>query len=78
VNHVGEAEFDVMIVPHTLRATTLVDLSVGAEVNLEIDVLARYVARMLSLPAGEEKAHAQSPAVSDESLLRTLRGSGYL
>lgn len=75
VNHVAESEFDVMIVPHTLRATTLVDLKVGAEVNLEIDVLARYVARMLSAP---EKAHAESPAVHDESLLRALRGSGYL
>jgi riboflavin synthase len=77
VNHVAESEFDVMIVPHTLRATTLVDLKVGAEVNLEIDVLARYVARMLAL-GGPEKNHAQSAAVSDESLLRTLRGSGYL
>jgi riboflavin synthase len=76
VNHVAASEFDVMIVPHTLRATTLVDLQVGAQVNLEVDVLARYIARMLS--AGSEKNHDQSPAVADESLLRALRGSGYL
>ncbi|MGZ5968187.1 MAG: riboflavin synthase, partial [Polyangiales bacterium] len=75
VNHVTESEFDVVIVPHTLRATTLVDLAVGGAVNLEVDVLARYVARMLST---SEKNHDQSSAAADESILRALRGSGYL
>jgi riboflavin synthase len=69
VNNVG-TDFDVVIVPHTLRATTLVDLSVGAQVNLEVDVLARYVARHLEVPR-----HEQS---SDESLLRALTAGGYL
>ncbi|MGZ3422950.1 MAG: riboflavin synthase [Polyangiales bacterium] len=75
VNHVTESEFDVVIVPHTLRATTLVDLAVGGAVNLEVDVLARYIARMLST---SEKNHDQSSAAADESILRALRGSGYL
>jgi len=45
VNAVGRGDFAVNIIPHTLVATTLGDLSPGATVNLEIDLLARYVAR---------------------------------
>ena len=45
VNAVGRRDFTVNIIPHTLKATTLGDLSPGAAINLEIDLLARYVAR---------------------------------
>ena len=37
--------FGVIVIPHTLEGTSLGDLSPGAHVNLEIDVLARYAAR---------------------------------
>jgi len=47
VNHVEGARFGVNIIPHTLRWTTLGDLGAGAPVNLEVDMLARYVARLL-------------------------------
>ena len=47
VNHVGGAEFDVNLIPHTLAVTTLNELKAGARVNLEIDLIARYVERML-------------------------------
>ncbi|MSP25523.1 MAG: riboflavin synthase [Myxococcales bacterium] len=44
----GDADaFELMLVPHTLSVTTLGVLAVGARVNLEVDVLARYVGRML-------------------------------
>jgi riboflavin synthase len=46
VNHVAGAEFEVNLIPHTLAVTTLNELSVGARVNLEIDLIARYVERM--------------------------------
>jgi riboflavin synthase len=39
--------FAVALIPHTLAATTLADLQPGAEVNLETDVLAKYVERLL-------------------------------
>src|SRR5438132_9445710 len=39
--------FEVALLPHTLAATTLGDLTPGAEVNLEADVLAKYVERLL-------------------------------
>ncbi len=45
VNRVESTVFEVNIIPHTLRVTTLGELRVGDRVNLEIDVLARYVAR---------------------------------
>jgi riboflavin synthase len=39
--------FAVALVPHTLEATTLSDLAPGREVNLEVDVLAKYVERLV-------------------------------
>lgn len=47
VNEVAGARFGVNVIPHTRTATTLGRLAVGDRVNLEIDVLARYVARFL-------------------------------
>ena len=41
--------FSINLIPHTVQVTTLKQLAAGAKVNLEIDVLARYVERMLSL-----------------------------
>jgi riboflavin synthase len=45
VNGANDAAFDVMIIPITLRATTLGELAPGDPVNLEVDLVARYVAR---------------------------------
>jgi len=47
VNEVGATDFGVCIIPHTAEMTTLGDVVPGARVNLEIDMLARYVARLL-------------------------------
>ncbi len=47
VNEVDGDEFGVNIIPHTRDATTLGNLQPGSRVNLEIDMLARYVARLL-------------------------------
>ena len=45
----GSCHFSVNIIPHTAEVTTLGDLAEGSQVNLEIDVLARYLQRMQSL-----------------------------
>jgi riboflavin synthase len=42
--------FSINLIPHTIEVTTLRYLKVGSKVNLEIDLIARYVERMLSLP----------------------------
>ena len=44
--------FSINLIPHTLEATTLKNLTAGSAVNLEIDLIARYVERMLSAGAG--------------------------
>jgi riboflavin synthase len=41
--------FEVMLIPHTLEATTLGELRVGQPVNLEMDVIGKYVLRALAL-----------------------------
>ena len=46
VNRVDGARFCVNLIPHTLAATTLAKLTAGACVNLEVDLVARYVARL--------------------------------
>jgi riboflavin synthase len=48
VNGVGGRSFDVNIIPHTLKVTTLGELEAGDGVNIEIDVIARYLARLMS------------------------------
>jgi riboflavin synthase len=49
VNRVDGAEFEVNLIPHTLEVTTLSELKAGSKVNLEIDLIARYVERMLAV-----------------------------
>jgi riboflavin synthase len=46
VNTVKEAEFTVNLIPHTLSATNLGELRPGGRVNLEVDLLARYLERL--------------------------------
>ena len=48
VNGVNGARFHVNLIPHTLEVTTLKGLRVGSRVNLEIDLVARYVERLSS------------------------------
>lgn len=65
VNRVEGAVFEVNIVPHTLAETTLGMTQVGARVNLEVDLIARYLERLL---LGERAAEA---GVNLELLKRT-------
>jgi riboflavin synthase len=47
VNEVKGDTFSVLIIPHTLRVTTLGALTPGARLNLEVDQMARYAGRLL-------------------------------
>ncbi|HMC92063.1 MAG TPA: riboflavin synthase [Allosphingosinicella sp.] len=49
VNVVDGARFELNIIPHTAEQTTFADLRQGSRVNIEIDILARYIGRMLEL-----------------------------
>ena len=46
VNTVRDVAFSVLIIPHTLEVTTLSGWRAGAEVNIEVDLMARYAARL--------------------------------
>jgi riboflavin synthase len=48
VNRAEDELFEVNLIPHTLQATTLGRLAPGARVNVEVDLIARYVERMLA------------------------------
>jgi riboflavin synthase len=52
VNHVEGDDFSVMMIPHTLAVTTWGDAKVGDKVNIEIDTMARYAARLADVAAG--------------------------
>ncbi len=61
VNGVSGVSFDVNLVPHTLQETTLGAFAAGQRVNLEVDILARYLERLL---LGEGAAQPQAPLQS--------------
>ncbi len=78
--------FWVMLVPHTLASCTLQDRKIGDPVNLEVDVLARYVARQLDYAgittapdtAGVAPPAADGHGTGDASLLDALRTGGFV
>lgn len=49
VNTAVDDEFSVLIIPHTLQVTTLRDWRAGSDINLEIDLMARYAARLTEM-----------------------------
>jgi riboflavin synthase len=52
----GADWFEVALIPHTLNVTTIGKLTPGDRVNLEVDMLARYVARMLQWRGGNQES----------------------
>lgn len=65
VNVVEGNEFELNIVPHTLSATTMGDYQVGQQVNLEVDIIARYLERLLCAGAGTEENGMASGVTHD-------------
>ena len=49
INTVKDTEFSVLIIPHTLNVTTLSSWHAGSEVNIEVDLMARYAARLAEM-----------------------------
>ena len=52
VASLGEDRFSIAVIPHTLEVTTLSDLEIGEAVNLEVDILAKYVQRAVDVQRG--------------------------
>lgn len=74
VNQVTGCKFDVNIVPHTRTETTISEWQVGTEVNLEVDLLARYLERLLTGPQAISTPGANQSTITKEYLAQ----SGYL
>jgi len=70
VNALTAEQFRLTIVPHTLTQTIMSNYQVGTEVNLEVDLIARYLERLLMKPSAQEK----SAGVTEE----LLRKSGFM
>jgi riboflavin synthase len=58
VNDVDGAKFSVCLIPHTLEVTTLGKLQPGDPVNIEVDLIARYLERLV-IPETEIKEPSQ-------------------
>ena len=70
VNQVNGAFFDLNLVPHTLQETTLGELVAGSHVNLEVDILARYLERLLlGKRAAQPTAPPQSAGITQAFLV---------
>lgn len=74
VNSVAGAQFEVNIVPHTLAATTLGACALGDRVNLEVDLIARYLERLLRRDETDAKNTPGADALSADY----LRTHGFL
>lgn len=73
VNEVSGRTFDVNIIPHTAKVTIIGGYQVGTKVNIEVDLLARYVERLL---AAGDKSGVQS-GVESAITKDFLRAHGY-
>ena len=71
VNAIDGAEFELTIVPHTLAETIMVDYQAGRKVNLEVDLLARYLERLL---LGDKAAEPKASGLTESFLAE----HGYL
>ena len=71
VNGVEDNRFDVNIVPHTREKTIFQYYVVGSRVNIEVDIIARYLERLLRGRAGQS-------GDNDQRLLETLIKSGFV
>jgi riboflavin synthase len=69
VNGVFDDAFDVMLIPHTRAVTNFSSLAPGGELNMEVDLLARYVARQLEVALGSSR---------EASLAELLSRAGFV
>lgn len=71
-NQIDGASFKLTIIPHTIAQTTMADYQVGSLVNLEVDVIARYLERLM---LGDKASESQK---SKESTMDLLARSGFI
>jgi riboflavin synthase len=70
VNHVEGPRFDIMLIPHTMAVTTLGTLFVGRKLNLEVDLVARYVVRYLESALSDDTTSGLEAALTRAGFIR--------
>ncbi len=79
VAEVSATDFTVVIIPHTSMVTTLQLKSSGQRVNLEVDMIGKYVERfVLNYTGGGNSATGSVPATDDDKLLKKLKEEGFI
>jgi len=76
VNRVDDVHFEINIVPHTIQETIIGSYQSGTKINLEVDVIARYLERLLQQGGMEQMA--QTSGMSSKITESFLAKSGYL
>jgi riboflavin synthase len=71
VNRVDNNRFDVNIVPHTQQKTIFQFYQAGSKVNIEVDIIARYLERLI-------QGRSEPQAGDDRQLMETLKNSGFI
>lgn len=69
VNSVTDREFDVNIVPHTWQATSLGNKNIGDKVHIEVDLIARYLERLLSFSESPDYGTVTAELLSENGFL---------
>ncbi len=69
VNALAEGKFRLTIVPHTVKETIFADYQVGTKVNIEVDLIARYLERLLTKTAAED--YATQSNITEAMLAKT-------
>jgi riboflavin synthase len=80
VNNVNQNRFDVNIVPHTQQKTIFGYYKVGTKVNIEVDIIARYLERLITGKSSTDTADDQKSdhQVADHQLMATLTRAGFI
>lgn len=75
VNNVNQNQFDVNIVPHTQQNTIFGCYKVGTKVNIEVDIIARYLERLIT---GKPSIDTADNQMSDHQIMATLTKTGFI
>ncbi|MFT4995354.1 MAG: riboflavin synthase [Paraglaciecola sp.] len=75
VNGVNGAQFLITLIPHSLQETIIGSYKVGTKVNLEVDVIARYLERLM---LGDKAAYAKNDGGKKDISMAFLADNGYL
>ncbi len=79
VNEVSDERraFRLTVIPHTQQVTNLSQFQPGRRVNLEVDVLARYIERLLTVPASAQAKEQETASSGSGLSLETLLANGF-